>query len=178
MKIGYCSKIPGNLAAAQEAKLVEEGFSNVYMDGRGAESLDEALRCFRDKPGELGVAADLRVFGRTQDEIFKATSKITKSGHKLVDVRAPDADVASLIRETLRQLAAWNRWGGNKQRAKRQGAIGGVAKAQAAAAKRQAIADDSVIRAIVSATELSWPRKSKILGISISSLRRHYGDGA
>ena len=55
----------------QERELIAYGLPAraIFMDGRGAENLELCLESFRDRPGTLILAADIRMFGATRRKV-------------------------------------------------------------------------------------------------------------
>ena len=66
MIFGYAAKIPFSPADAQEFGLHGMGIKNVYVEGRGAETLESCLYAYRNEPGELHIFGSLRVFAGTR----------------------------------------------------------------------------------------------------------------
>lgn len=164
----------------QRALLLESGLreANIYQDnGKNQENLDAVLTAFRGHGGRLKIAADLRVFGNTQKEVAEAMDKLEKAKIVIVDVAHPDLKtVSAQVRWAFARLAEWQRWGGDKKRAKRTGASGGHAKAVHQARKRAEKMPADAVRRLIDkiGKKLTWRGVEEITTFSTASLRRHY----
>ncbi len=162
----------------QEAALQDYGLQarNIYLRGRGAETLAELLRSFRGTNGEVVIAADLRIFGSTRKEILAVTDQIESVGLKVIDIRNKDASLSKLIDLALAKTAGDARRNAAGKSVKSAGRKGGKTKAECQELRRAAVAHEDVVKRICAADELSWRRKAEILGplFSPATLRRHY----
>lgn len=169
LKLGYCINSKG------EDQLVADGIEPelIWMRGRGAEDLDYALRYFRGRPGTLAVADDLRVFGPTRKDICGTMARLHESKIVVEDVRTGNRNPHELEHLALIALSSSASMK-NHRTARRRGSKGGNAKREAEAARRSAqIADDIALRLCASA-KLTWLEKSEILGMTPSTIQRHY----
>ncbi len=169
---GYATNI------AQETALRGAGLhaKNIYLRGRGAETLNECIRSFRGTPGQILVASDLRIFGSKRKEILSVTDTIEAAGLKLKDINNDTATLSKLIDIAIGKTAGDARRNGAGKSVKAAGRKGGKTKAECQDLRRAAVAHEDVVRRICQAEELSWRRKAWILGplFSPATLRRHY----
>ena len=156
-----------------EARMQKERIERIWMRGRGAEALDDAIYEFRGRPGGLAIDTDLRIFGHTQRDILAKASELHKAGIRIIDIDRPTADPHELVHRALRALHA-SQPIRNHRTARRRGRTGGLAKAANEAIRRAGlISDDIAIR--LCASRLHWKEKAEILGMPISTIQRHYG---
>lgn len=163
----------------QEAVLREHGLkpSAIYPLGRGEEDISAVVRSFRGQPGEIAVAADLRIFGSRRKEILAVTANLERAGLKIVDVTRPDQSLSQLIDYALGKTAGDARWLGAKKTAKSTGRRGGKAKAVVQELRRAAIAHEDVVRRLCAHPKLTWKDREAILGgkpFTVATLRRRY----
>lgn len=172
-------KIPVDI---QRERLIADGVKIIYEAGKGAEDVDSCINAFRGRGGIIKIAADLRVFGDTQDEITEAVSKCEEASVRIIDLAHPELKtVSKQQRYAFGRIAFMRRWDGDKRKAGRTGSEGGKAKAIVAAAKRaERVPDDTICRLIgvVEARKvLTWRYLEWALGgkpFSVGTLRRHY----
>lgn len=177
MEIGFVCKLWKNPAETQREKLSAAGIRRIYEHGQGAESLDAVLMAFRNQPGTIKIAADLRVFGHSQAAIAEAVSKCERAGIKIVDIAHPElTTIAAQLKHAFAQVAFMRRWDGDKAKARRTGANGGKAKAEHQAVKRaEKMPDDAVQRLIGKLGKtLTWRDVADVTTFSTATLRRHY----
>lgn len=175
---GYCASIPFLNAVEQENKLLAQGAAaaRIYRVGRGEESAEALFRALR--PGdEVAIAGTLRVFGASRKAMMAAIAEVHAKKAVLVEIPEglrSDRDGAVMLDRGLSKLHGSLKVKESKRFARAIGAKGGKGKGQGEAQRRDAVAEDRVIRAIVNAPELTWARKVEILGIKEATLRRHY----
>lgn len=156
-----------------EARLRKEGIEQIWMRGRGAECLDEAIYAFRRRPGGLAITDDLRIFGHTQRDILAKASELHKLNIQIIDIERPTADPHELVHRALRALHA-SQPIRNHRTARRRGRMGGLGKAANEAVRRAALVSDDIAMRLC-ASRLHWKEKAEILGMAISTIQRHYG---
>lgn len=179
---GFVRKLPKIPVDEQRERLKAVGVKIIYEFGTGAEDLDNCLMAFRKRGGIIKIAADLRVFGDTQDEITEAVSKCEEAGVAIVDIAHPELKtVSKQQRYAFGRIAFMRRWDGDRRRAGRTGSEGGKAKAVVAKAKRAEQVPDGVIGRLLWVVEsgqvLTWRLLEWVLGgkpFSVGTLRRHY----
>ena len=148
----------------------------VYQRDRGAESLEHCLSSFRGRPGTLVLAQDLRAFGDTRREVAETMARLEKAKITVIDqTHREDVTVAQLMARA-NQAIACNHFVGDRQKARRRGRKGGIARGEAQAAKREDAR--KLLDRIVNCREIDWNLKARITGISKQTLRRHYGASA
>lgn len=148
----------------------------VYLDGRGAENLDACIASFRDRPGTLLIAPDLRVFGKSSKAIEAAMARLERARIKVVDIIHPQHETVAEMLGFARNKIAKPRFR-DRRTARRRGATGGLAKGEAARSARAQIDTDTLIRNLTAEhTAIGWPTILRICGgaVSESTLRRHY----
>lgn len=180
MRKAFARDIPNRPAKEQEANLLAFDLkpAEIYIDGRGAESLSACIASFRGHPGELIIAADLRVFGESRKAILDTMAMLDSLRIKVCDIFSSESSVPMMLDRALAELASYARWSGSKKTAKATGRRGGKAKAKWQEAKRAEIAHEDVVRRICESPKLTWREKSAILGgspFSTATLRRRYG---
>lgn len=169
---GFC------MNSDQEAGIVAYGVParRVFMDGRGAESLEHCLFAFRGRPGTLILAQDLRAFGDTRREVADVMTQLEKAKISVIDLtHREDVTVAQLLARANNAIAH-NHFVGDRQKARRRGRKGGVARGESQAAKREDAR--KLLDRIVNCREIDWNLKARITGISKHTLRRRYGASA
>lgn len=178
MRKAFVAALPKIPVAAQVAELTAAGITDrdIYIDGRGAESLSACLAAFRGRPGELVIAADLRVFGESRKAILDQLAMLERLKITVHDIANKETSQPLMMDRALSALADYKRWKGSKKVAASSGRRGGRAKGDAAAEARNAIMREDIIRRLCAAPELPWKRKVEILGepFTLSTLRRHY----
>lgn len=152
----------------------------VYVDGRGAETLETCLTSFRGRPGTLLIAPDARVFGTSSKAIEAAMTRLERSNIRVVDIIHPQHETVSEILGYARNKIAKPRLR-DRRTAKRRGATGGLAKGEVARSARAQIDTDTLIRNLVAEHGIiGWAAIVRVCGgkISQSTLRRQYLPGA
>lgn len=182
MEKGFVRKLWKFPVETQRAALKASGLTDAAIyeaNGNRGEDVDAILKAFRGQGGTLKIAADMRVFGDNQMQITEAVDKLETARVRIVDLAHPDLKtISAQQRWAFARLVDWSRWQGDKKRARRTGAAGGKAKGLVAAAKRAEKIPDAAVRELLSmiGEKLTWRKVSKITGISMASLRRHYKD--
>lgn len=179
---GFVRKLPKITVDAQREKIAAAGVKIIYEIGKGAEDLDHCLMAFRRRGGIIKHAADLRIFGDTQDEITEAVSKCERAKVQIVDILHPELDTISKQQKyAFGRIAFMRRWDGDKRKARNTGREGGKAKAIVAAARRAERANDDTVRRLLWIAEsrqvLTWRLLEWVLGgkpFSMATIRRHY----
>jgi hypothetical protein len=149
----------------------------IWLEGRGAETLDRCLASFRGRPGRLLVAPDLTVLGTARREISAVMARLERGRIRVVDIIHPqDETVAEMIHRAANQICR-TRFR-DRRTARRRGKSGGLARGMAQAQKRAEIAADWVIRNIVNDPDISWDKAVEIFDgrISEATMRRRYLD--
>lgn len=59
----------------------------MYLDGRGVENLDACIASFRDRPGTLLIAPDLRVFGKSSKAIEATMARLEPEMQNLTEAQ-------------------------------------------------------------------------------------------
>lgn len=173
---GFCA------TKEQERDLIDYGLTarSIFMDGRGAETLDICLESFRDRPGTLIVAADIRLFGDTRREVAEIMARLERSKIRVIDIsHAGDVTVSQLLARANTAIAN-NHFVGDRQKARRRGRKGGIGRGTAAAEKRDQTVPKEVVDRIVDCREIPWDIKAYVLGpgFTKATLRRRYGSNA
>lgn len=163
----------------QERDLLEYGLPAraIFMDGRGAETLEICLETFRDRPGSLILASDIRLFGATRRKVAEVMAGLERAKIRVIDIsHAGDVTIAQLIARANTAIAN-NHFEGDRQKARRRGRKGGAAKGTAAAEKRNLTVPKDVVDRIVDCREIPWAIKAYVLGPGFTkhTLRRRYG---
>lgn len=173
--IGYRLRLGICKSAEAEDALIAEGIhpDQIWMVGRGLESVKEAVEYCRGRPAEFALAEDLRILGGSQAAIFDATKMITRAGTTLVNIDAPDQDINDMQRIAFKALHSATAIYSHRT-ARRRGSKGGLAKAANAAARRRAEVSDEIARKVWQ-SRLTKQEKAAILGCTISTGDRHYG---
>lgn len=151
----------------------------IYVDGRGAETLEACITSFRGRPGKLLIAPDLRVFGKSSKAIEATMARLERAKIKVVDIIHPQHETVAEMLGFARNKIAKPRFR-DRRTARRRGATGGLAKGEAARSARAQIDTDSLIRNLVAEHDvIGWPVIARICGgkLSPSTLRRHYLPG-
>lgn len=151
----------------------------IWLEGRGAETLEWCLASFRGRPGKLMIAPDLRVFGQAKRDIAAVMAQLERARIRVVDIIHPqDETIADMLQRAFVAISG-SRFR-DKRTARRRGRSGGIGRGLAAAGKRAEIAADFVIRNIVNDPDISWDQAVAIFDgkISEATLRRHYWSAA
>lgn len=163
----------------QEAALRAHGLpaKAIYLEARGAETLEACLSSFRDRPGALVIAYDLRLLGSSKRAVADIMARLEKVGIRVRDIAHPEDDTQAAMIQRANVAISGSRFQGDRPRARRQGRAGGHAKGTAAAGARSGLAPAWVVNAIVDHPALSWAIRLELLAphFSESTLRRHYG---
>jgi len=162
----------------QEAGIVAYGVPAraVFMADRGAESLEHCLSSFRGRPGTLILAQDLRAFGETRRAVADTMARLEKARIAVIDLtHREDVTIAQLLARANNAIAH-NHFVGDRQKARRRGRKGGVARGESHAAQREDAR--KLLDRIVNCREIDWNLKARITGISKHTLRRRYGANA
>lgn len=168
---GYCR--------TREAAAALNGFGLpdkvIYLEGRGAEDLERCLTSFRDRPGRLVIAPDLRVFGNSRKAIAATVARLELAGIRLVDAIHPQHQTVAELLQHAFVLIAGSRFR-DRRTARRSGRAGGLARGDAAQARRDECLPHDVVARLVRHPALTWGDVTAILGsgFSESTLRRHY----
>lgn len=168
---GYCRNRE-YLPALRAMGLVDKA---IWLEGRGAETLDWCLASFRARPGRLIVAPDLRVFGVARRDIATIMARLERARIRVIDALHPqDETVAEMLQRAFVAIGA-SRFR-DRRIARRRGRQGGMANGQTAMAGRDAIAPDWLVRNIVTDPDINWKTALRLLDgrFSESTLRRHY----
>lgn len=166
----------------QERELLAYGLParSIFMDGRGAETLEICLESFRDRPGTLILAADLRMFGVTRRKVAETMASLERAKIRVIDIsHAGDVTVSQLLARATTAIAN-NHFEGDRQKARRRGRKGGIGRGTAAAEKRDQTVPKDVVDRIVDCPEIPWAIKAYVLGpgFTKATLRRRYGSNA
>ena len=110
MRVGYATDLDGFQASTQTRILLESGIenNNIYVEGRGAETLTSALRALRD--GDvLECAHGARALGNSRVRIMFAFDEIRAAGKVMVDCLDPqgwrsDIDSAWMLDAALKRI--------------------------------------------------------------------------
>lgn len=178
MELGYARNLPFYKGLEQESDLHKTRPKlTVYVAGRGAEDLEAVKIAFRKRGGILWLATDMRVLADTQTEILAIYKDLKDIGIIVADNATgerSDRDGVEMQRRAAASLQYDKAMGGDRKTARKRGAKGGRGKAVSAAAKRDGVADEEVIRRVCEFKKLTWRDRAYLLGISVASLRRHY----
>ena len=179
MRKGVVRKLPKYPVETQTLALTEIGIplKDIYVIGGGA-TIKDVVKAFR-RPGDLYLAADLRVIGSNRKEILGVSDQLESLGVKIHDIAHPeDKSLAKKLERALVKIAEWARWQGSKKDASRIGERGGRAKGVGQEVKRAERAHEDVVRRLCACPDLTWKKRAAILGgkpFSASTLRRRYG---
>lgn len=147
----------------------------IYVEGRGAEGLEQCLSSFRGRPGKLLVAPDLAIFGESKKAITETMTRLDKARIQVVDIIHPqDESQFQMLARAHRRIDG--RRFPDRRRAQRLGRLGAKAKARAAAVARAGIDPAWLIGQIVNDPDVTWPMAIRILDgkMSVATMRRHY----
>jgi hypothetical protein len=180
MKKAFASKLPKRAAEDQEAALLAAGIParDIYVNGRGSESLSACIASFRGRPGELIIAADLRVFGEARKAILDQLALLDRLKITVQDIHNNESSQPIMLDRALTAISAHARFFGSKKTAKITGRRGGYAKGVLQEVKRAERAHKDVVRRLSQCPKLTWEDRAAILGgkpFSASTLRRRYG---
>lgn len=170
LKRGFC-KNPGEMQELYDFGVPDK---NVYMQGRGAETLDACLATFRDRPGRLILACDLRIFGAKRGDIIVVMDRLELAKIRVTDITHPEDKTHVQLIERGSKAASKVRFLRNSRAARRVGQIGGIAKGEAAKARRNAEVSDNIAKRLCTHPKLNWKDCADILGMSVASIHRHY----
>lgn len=152
----------------------------IYVAGRGAEDLESCLASFRDRPGKLLIAPDLRVFrapGKepARKDVAAVMARLERAQIRVVDVIHPQDETISDMIQRSSILISGTRIR-DRRTSRRLGRVGGLARGENARSARAQIDTDWLIRQIVNDPDISWKVALRILDgkISEATLRRHY----
>lgn len=150
---------------------------HIYLEGHGAETLEACLDSFRDRPGALLLAHDLRALAPSKRAIAAIMDRLERNGIRVWDITRPDLVTQAALVQCANVAISGARFQGDRPRARRQGRKGGVAKGLAAEGDRCALAPRWLVDRIVDHPALNWATRMDLLGphFSESTLRRHYG---
>lgn len=151
----------------------------VYTMGQGAENIAECLWSFRDRPGELVLVSDLRIFcaDSAKPTKLEVTNAMAFLHARKIKVRRvlPDGEEDNphvLVKQAHRAIAN-NRFT-VRGRAKRVGKLGGAAKGFSEKAKRDAICAPHIVCALVAEFGVRWVAKRLGKPFSRGVLSRNY----
>jgi hypothetical protein len=159
----------------QAARLIEAGYSPVFREGDGAETLTEALKYFRKRRATLAICTDGSVFGDKRKPVVDALKLIDAAGLTIHDIANPDDKLLSDHMERgLRWAAGFGRIR-DRRTARQRGALGGKAKLAAMEARRDLVASRPVIERLCNHPKLTWRDCADILEMPVQTLKRCYG---
>lgn len=169
---GFCQD------ADQEAGIVAYGVPAraVFLADRGAESLEHCLSSFRGRPGTLILAQDARAFGESRKAVAEIMARLEKAKIGVIDLTHREDETVSQLLARANNAIAHNHFVGDRQKARRRGRKGGVARGESQAAKREDA--KRLLDRIVNCRKIPWALKAMVTGISKHTLRRRYGAGA
>lgn len=161
----------------QATHLQEYGLpdKDIWLAGRGAETLDRCLATFRGRPGTLIVAHDLRVLGASKRAVAEVMGQLEAKNIRVVDISHPEHTTVAALMQTASIAISGARFR-DRRVARRQGRAGGLAKGAKQDAARSEIATPWLVRNIVAERSIPWEVKLRLLGgkFSEATLRRHY----
>lgn len=166
----------------QECALKDHGVAprDIYLEGRGAETLEACLATFRGRPGALITAHDLRLLGCTKRAVSSMMDRLELARIKVQDISHPnDQTHAAMIQRANVAISA-SRFQGDRPKARQVGRAGGRGKGRSAAETRDGMAPQWLVDRIVDHPDIPWPLKKQLLEphFTESTLRRHYGAAA
>ena len=172
---GYC-RHRDNCAAIKAAGVDDKA---LYLEGRGAETLEQCIASFRGRPGRLLIAPDLRVFGAAKKDVAEVMARLERAHIRVEDIAHPEDGTIAEMMQRASVLISGTRFR-DRRTARRRGREGGLAKGESLVQARAQIAPDWLLRNIVAEEALSWPAKLRLLDgrISEATLRRHYREAA
>jgi hypothetical protein len=171
---------------AEKAALIAFGLTEriIYMDKNGAENIDTCINSFRRETPEdrFGGALlvvpgeDIRLFGEGRKAISKITDRLERLQIKLLNIAHQEDVTYSAHNDRASTAIAAQRFKGNRRAARRAGSSGGLAKKANAAAKRDALMREDIVRRMVTHPKLTINDCAGILGegFSAATLRRCY----
>lgn len=170
---GFCN------SKEQEREIIAYGLParSIFMDGRGAETLEICLESFRDRPGALILASDVRLFGGSRRKVAEVMASLERTKIRVIDIsHAGDVTISQLLARAHTAIAN-NHFEGDRQKARRRGRKGGVRLGIAAAERRDKTVPKDVVDRIVDCREIPWDIKAYVLGPGFTkhTLRRRYG---
>lgn len=159
----------------QHSDLLAHGVeaAEIYQHGRGAEDFAWCYASFRGRPGQLIVADDMRLFGRSKKEVSEALAKLERAKIRVIDITHPEDQTYTQLYRRAENAISGGRFE-NRRQAKRLGAQGGRGKGRRAAQRRNEQVSEDIVRRIVRDRRIPWDAKVDALGISENTLRRHY----
>ncbi len=174
----YCCTIPFLSATQQHTAAVLKGKpeKSIYVEGRTGESFDIMLKQFRDG-GTLGLCGGLRVLGGSRKLIIERLRQLKARNIRPYDLDTGCTDIPDMLDSALSRIAGAKQLRNDPRQPKRIGRKGGLAKGEAAQAKRNAIMANEIVRRLCEHPKLNWDDRAGILGDgwSASTLRRRYG---
>ena len=163
----------------QEAALIAHGLlaKAIYLEERGAETLEACLATFRGRPGTLLIAHDLRALGASKRAVAEIMDRLELAKIRVQDISHPTDQTNAALIQRANVAISGARFHGDRPRARRQGRAGGHAKGVAAEGARSGLAPSWLVDRIVDHQALSWALRVELLAphFSESTLRRHYG---
>jgi hypothetical protein len=149
----------------------------IFWEDRGAETLEACLATFRDRPGTLLIAHDLRVLGTSKRALAAVMDRLERAQIKVRDISHPEDETQAAMIQRANVAISGSRFQGDRPRARKQGRAGGRAKGAAAWGAREGLAPTWLVDNIVNFPGLSWNDRLMILGGKFTepTLRRHYG---
>lgn len=175
----YCCKTPFVSATQQYQAAIDAGKPErcVYIEGRGAETFEQCVASFRNG-GTLGLVGGFRVLGASRKNIMARIRELKKRKIVPYDLDSGSTDQVELLHTAIGQIAGARQLRNDPRQPKRLGKKGGEAKGRNAAAKRNAILQEDIVRRLCTHPKLNWEDRAQILGenFSQSTLRRLYGD--
>lgn len=169
---GYCRN------KEQAAWLKSHGLLEkaIYLQGRGAEDLDECLASFRGRVGKLVIATDLRAFGESKKDVAAAMARLERARIRVVDISHPgDTTIAEMVQRAQVAISGYRLR--DRRAARRLGRAGGLGKGVGAQNLREGLVPTWLVDRIVDTREIRWALKAELLAphFSQATLRRHYG---
>lgn len=141
MEKGYCADIPFLTSEQQENALKLHGLKavDIYVEGRGAETLAACLQSFRGKGGKLHIFGTLRVFGKARATMLVHLKAFKEAGIVLVDHengRCSTTSGAEMLDDALRKTHGNAKLRESRKFARKIGSEGGKAKLESYRTKR------------------------------------------
>ncbi len=178
MQKAFVSALPKITVAQQVAELTAAGLTDkeTYVNGRGSESLSACIASLRGQPGEIVIAADLRIFGESRKAILDTLAMLERLQITVRDVAHKETSQPAMMDRALTALANYSKWKGDSKKQAKNGRQGGKARGLIAALKRaEKMPDDAVRRLTCSLGEtVTWKLIAHVTGLSTATLRRHY----
>ncbi len=179
MRKAFVSALPKITVAEQVAELTAAGIGDreTYINGRGAETLSACVASFHGRPGELLIAADLRVFGESRKAILETLAMLNRMQITVRDVANEETNQPAMMDRALTALANYSKWKGDSKKQAKNGRQGGKLKATWQEMRRAEKVPEDVVRRLCACPKLTWKDCAAILGgkpFSAATLRRHY----